>query len=406
MEIKRETGESYISFAQRVTNAVEDGLIGYDEWSTALLGAVRYNTENLRRCYQFASQLLQNAENDDIEQVDDKDKLAEIRAAIDELDKSRLKLRTENLEWAANRRADARLEMFGEEIEAAINRLEPIKFSRVFDAKQINERTGVLCIGDEHYGTIIDMESLFGEKVNVYSPDIFKSRMNMLMRKMVDDKYNIADYDNLVVFDMGDAIQGMLRQSDLVKLKAGVIDSAMQYAEYISNWLVELSEQLEVPVEYICLGGNHCELRLLNGRKGDFPQENIGRIIREFVALRLRDNPNVVVAPYAECGFKTIQGVNILAYHGDDAKSDLGELNFWQDYHGIDIDLLLMGHFHHLDNKTVGVGLNTEKEVIRCPSIVGVDDFSKRCRKMSRAGAIFMMFEDGEKTWQRKYVLN
>ena len=122
--------------------------------------------------------------------------------------------------------------------------------------------------------------------------------------------------------------------------------------------------------------------------------------------MRLRDNPNVVVAPYAECGFKTIQGVNILAYHGDDAKGDLDELNFWQDYHGIDIDILLMGHFHHLDNKAVGVGLNTEKEVIRCPSIVGVDDFSKRCRKMCRAGAIFIMFEDGEKTWQRKYVLN
>ena len=61
MEIKRETGESYISFAQRVTNAVEDGLIGYDEWSTSLLGAVRYSSENLRRCYLFMNQLLQNA---------------------------------------------------------------------------------------------------------------------------------------------------------------------------------------------------------------------------------------------------------------------------------------------------------------------------------------------------------
>ena len=86
MEIKREKGESYISFAQRVTNAVEDGLIGYEEWSTALLGAVRYSAENLRRAYTVTSQLLKNAENDDIEQVDDKDKLAEIRAAIDELD--------------------------------------------------------------------------------------------------------------------------------------------------------------------------------------------------------------------------------------------------------------------------------------------------------------------------------
>lgn len=403
--MQRNKDESYLSFAQRATRAVEDGQITYDQWSEALLGAVRYGPENLRRCYAFIKQVLQNAENDEIESTDDKIK-AEIKAAKDELEKERLKLRTENLEWAANRRADARLEMFGEEVANAIGRLEPISFNRVFEPTEANERTGVLCIGDAHYGTVIDMPTLFGEKVNVYNPDIFKARMTMLMDKIVDDKYNIADYDNLVVFDLGDAIQGVLRQSDLMKLKAGVIDSALQYAEFISQWLVELSNRLEVPIEYICLGGNHSELRLLNGKKGDFPQENIGRVIREFIALRLENNPNITVAPYAECGFKTIQGVNVLAYHGDDAKSDMGEISFWQDYHGVDVDILIMGHFHHLEQKVVGYGLNTEKEVIRCPSLVGIDEYSKRVRKMSRAGALFMMFEDGTKTWQRNYVLN
>lgn len=403
--MQRNKDESYLSFAQRATRAVEDGQITYDQWSEALLGAVRYGPENLRRCFQMVKQVLQNAENDEIESTDDKIK-AEIKAAKDELEKERLKLRTENLEWAANRRADARLEMFGEEVANAIGRLEPISFNRVFEPNEANERTGVLCIGDAHYGTVIDMPTLFGEKVNVYNPDIFKARMTMLMDKIVDDKYNIADYDNLVVFDLGDAIQGILRTSDLMKLKAGVIDSALQYAEFISQWLAELSNRLEVPIEYICLGGNHAELRLLNGKKGDFPQENIGRVIREFIALRLENNPNITVAPYAECGFKTIQGVNVLAYHGDDAKSDMGEIGFWQDYHAVDIDILIMGHFHHLEQKVVGYGLNTEKEVIRCPSLVGIDEYSKRVRKMSRAGALFMMFEDGTKTWQRNYVLN
>ena len=64
--------------------------------------------------------------------------------------------------------------MLNEEIVAAINRLEPIKFSRKFEPDPIKEQVGVLCIGDEHYGTMIDMDSLFGEKVNVYNPDVFK----------------------------------------------------------------------------------------------------------------------------------------------------------------------------------------------------------------------------------------
>ena len=185
--MQRNKDESYLSFAQRATRAVEDGQITYDQWSEALLGAVRYGPENLRRCFQIVKQVLQNAENDEIESTDDKIK-AEIKAAKDELEKERLKLRTENLEWAANRRADARLEMFGEEVANAIGRLEPISFNRVFDPNEANERTGVLCIGDAHYGTVIDMPTLFGEKVNVYNPDIFKARMTMLMDKIVDDK--------------------------------------------------------------------------------------------------------------------------------------------------------------------------------------------------------------------------
>lgn len=388
--------------ARLATQNLEDKLIGYQDWAEQVLGKEYkdyFSDEYVRRAARAFAIFLENVSEDG-------DEVAEMQDLLKEMKAERIKTQTANLEYNAIQRAEARLEMFNEEINNSIARLKPIEFHKRFDTTKENARTGVLCIGDEHYGTVINMESLFGEKVNVYNPNVFRSRMESLMKKIVDDKYSIADYDDLVIFDMGDAIQGILRQSDLMKLQAGVIDSAIQYAEYISNWLVELSNQLEVPIEYIVLGGNHSELRLLNGKKGDFPQENIGRVIREFVALRLENNPNIAVAPYAECGFKTIQGVNILAYHGDDAKDDLAEINFWQDYHNIDIDILIMGHFHHYDAKTVGIGANTEKEVIRCPSIVGIDDFSKRVRKSSRAGAIFMMFEDGEKTWQRKYVLS
>lgn len=396
---------TYLNKVRLATQNLEDKIIDYQDWAEIVLGPDYrdvYSSEYLRRASKVFSIFLKNVEGQEVEG----DKSNELRELLSQIKAERIKLSTTNIEYNAIQRAEIRLEMFNEEINNSIARLKPIEFHKRFDVTKENARTGVLCIGDEHYGTVINMESLFGEKVNVYNPDIFKSRMESLMKKIVDDKYNIADYDNLVIFDMGDAIQGILRQSDLIKLQAGVIDSAIQYAEYISNWLVELSNQLEVPIEYIALGGNHSELRLLNGKKGDFPQENMGRVIREFVALRLENNPNVTVAPYAECGFKTIQGVNILAYHGDEAKDDLMEINFWQDYHNIDIDILIMGHFHHYDAKTVGIGTNTEKEVIRCPSIVGIDDFSKRVRKSSRAGAIFIMFEDGEKTWQRKYVLS
>lgn len=393
---------------RQATELLDSKLIGLQEWTARVLGEDYrgvFSDEYCRRAAVFIRQILRNDEN--IEQNDENTEILEqLKAAKIELEKERLKIRTENLEYNANKREVARHDMLNEEIVAAISRLEPIKFSRKFEPDVTNEQVGVLCIGDEHYGTVIDMDSLFGEKVNVYNPDVFKSRMEKLMNDIENDTYSVASFSKLIVFDLGDSIQGILRLSDLMKLKAGVVDASMQYAEYISHWLVELSERLQVPIEYIAVGGNHSEIRMLNGKKGDFPDDNIAKIITKIVELRLKDNSNISVAPYAECGFKTIQGVNILAYHGDDTKDVVREIAFFEDYHQIDIDILLLGHFHHLEQQSVGIGLNTEKEVIKCPSIVGIDDYSKKCRKLSRAGALLMLFEDGQKTWQRKYVLN
>lgn len=392
---------------RQANELLDSKLISLQEWAARCLGEEYRNVwadEYIRRCSVFVRHLI-NAEAADNDE-DNQNILEELKAAKDELEKARIKLRTENIEYAANKREIARHDMLNEEIVAAIGRLEPIEFSRKFEPDTVNEQVGVLCIGDEHYGTTIDMESLFGEKVNVYNPDIFKARMEKLMNDIQDDAYSMSAFSRLVVFDLGDSIQGIIHMSDLMKLKVGIVDCAMQYAEYISRWLVELSERLQVPIEYIAVGGNHSQIRSLNTKKGDLPEDNIAKIITQIIQLRLADNPNIKIAPYAECGFKTIQGVNILAYHGDDTKDVVREIAFFEDYHQIDIDILLLGHFHHLEQQSVGIGLNTEKEVIKCPSIVGIDDFSKRCRKLSRAGALLMLLEDGQKTWTKKYILN
>nr|DAH60728.1 MAG TPA: DNA polymerase II small subunit [Caudoviricetes sp.] len=396
---------------RQATELLDAKAISFQDWAARVLGEDYrdvYSDEYLRRAARIFSIFINNAVNDADVDVDDKDVeiLRQLREARAGLEKERLKIRTENLEYAANRREVARHDMLNEEIIAAINRLEPIKFSRKFEPVTIREQVGVLCIGDEHYGTIIDMESLFGEKVNVYNPDVFKARMEKLMNDIENDFYSVSSFSRLVVFDLGDSIQGIIHMSDLMKLKAGIVDCSMEYAEYISQWLVELSERLQVPIEYIAVGGNHSQIRSLNTKKGDLPEDNIAKIITQIVRLRLDNNPNIEVAPYAECGFKTIQGVNILAYHGDDTKDVVREIAFFEDYHQIDINILLLGHFHHLEQHSVGIGLNTEKEVIKCPSIVGVDDYSKRCRKLSRAGALLMLFEDEQKTWVKKYILN
>ena len=396
---------SYLTQVKIATQNLEDKIIDYQDWAEIVLGPDYKNVfsdEYLRRACKVFGIFLKNAES----QVDDKDNTEELKQLLEQIKAERIKVSTANLEYNAIQRAEARNDMFKEELIRAIGRLEPIKFSRKFEPKIGNEQIGVLCIGDEHYGTTIDMESLFGEKVNVYNPQVFKTRMERLMNSIEDDAYSVSSFGKLIIFDLGDSIQGIIHMSDLMKLKAGIVDCSIEYAEYISQWLVELSERLQIPIEYIAVGGNHSQIRSLNTKKGDLPEDNVAKIITQIIQLRLANNPNIIIAPYAECGFKTVQGVNILAYHGDDTKDVNREISFFEDYHQIDIDILLLGHFHHLEQQSVGIGLNTEKEVIKCPSIVGIDDYSKRCRKLSRAGALLMLFEDGQKTWTKKYILN
>jgi hypothetical protein len=403
--MERRSDESYISFVDRASQSLADGIITYEEWSESVLDEVLYSEENLRRCYQFFSKFLDKLDKEEIKELNGDKRVLEIRKAQDDLIKERKRLQTVNSEYSANVRGQARFEMFNERIEEAIEALTPITFNKNKINYITQDSVGVLCIADAHNGVEINMKSLFGESVNVYNPDILKARLNMLLNQVVADKERFADYGKLVVFDLGDAIQNMLRMSDLTKLKTGVIESTLDYAEMISCWLNKLNEELKVPIEYVCLGGNHMELRLLEEKK-NFEEENLGRVVREFVALRLKDNPNITIDPYEEYGFKTIQGINILAIHGEDSKADLQEISFWEEYHNISIDILLMGHVHHGEQNTVGYGLTGNKEVIKIPSLVGVDTFSKKCRKMARAGAKFMLFEDGSKTWEKNYVLN
>ena len=405
MKIERNKEESYLSFVTRITAALNDGLIDYQQWGRAVVGEDLYSEESTRRIAKFFSQFIQNLENDEIELIEDKDKANEIKQLLEELAKERKKIQTANVEYNANLRSEARAEMFNEQVIEAIHNLKPIKFNKKLYTESSSEATAVLCIADAHNGVEINMASLFGEVVNVYSPEILKARLNKLANQVIEDKKRLLDYDKLIVFDLGDAIQGMLRLSDLSKLRTGVLQSAIDYAEMIAQWLVFLSEELEVPIEYVCLGGNHCECRFLEKNR-NWEEENLGLVIQHVIDLRLQNNPNITVAPYSEFGFKTVQGVNILAIHGDDAKNDFDEISYWENYHNISIDILIMGHVHHGEQNTVGYGLTGDKEVIKVPSLVGVDSFSKKCRKLARAGAKFMLFEDGSKTWEKTIVLN
>lgn len=401
----RRKNESYLSFSKRVTQALSNKTISYKEWAKSLLNENIYGEENTRRCFVFFEKFLSILENDEINNIQDENKLQEILIAKKELEKERKKIQTINLEYNQYVRDISRFELFNEKIKEAIDNMPALIFSNTIQDKFNSKQTAVLCISDAHNGVEINMQTVFNEPINIYSPDILKKRLNKLADTVIKDYKNNFNYKKLIVFDLGDGIQNILRLSDIAKLKTGVIDSVLQYAEMISQFLNKIQNELNIQIEFSCLGGNHSELRLISTER-NWESENLGKVIREFIALRLKDNQNIKVDPYSDFSFKQIEGINILAIHGDDSKKNINEISYWEQYHNITIDILLMGHFHHQEQISLGYSPTGDKEMIIVPSLIGIDEFSRKNRKLARAGAKFILFEDNNKTWEKVIYLN
>lgn len=401
----RRKNESYLSFSKRVTQALSNKTISYKEWAKSLLNENIYGEENTRRCFVFFEKFLSILENDEINNIQDENKLQEILIAKKELEKERKKIQTINLEYNQYVRDISRFELFNEKIKEAIDNMPALIFSNTIQDKFNSKQTAVLCISDAHNGVEINMQTVFNEPINIYSPDILKKRLNKLADTVIKDYKNNFNYKKLIIFDLGDGIQNILRLSDIAKLKTGVIDSVLQYAEMISQFLNKIQNELNIQIEFSCLGGNHSELRLISTGR-NWESENLGKVIREFIALRLKDNQNIKVDPYSDFSFKQIEGINILAIHGDDSKKNINEISYWEQYHNITIDILLMGHFHHQEQISLGYSPTGDKEIIIVPSLIGIDEFSRKNRKLARAGAKFILFEDNNKTWEKVIYLN
>lgn len=401
----RKKNESYLSFSKRVTRALSNKTISYKEWAKSLLNENIYGEENTRRCFVFFEKFLSILENDEINNIQDENKLQEILIAKKELEKERKKIQTINLEYNQYVRDISRFELFNEKIKEAIDNMPALIFSNTIQDKFNSKQTAVLCISDAHNGVEINMQTVFNEPINIYSPDILKKRLNKLADTVIKDYKNNFNYKKLIVFDLGDGIQNILRLSDIAKLKTGVIDSVLQYAEMISQFLNKIQNELNIQIEFSCLGGNHSKLRLISTGR-NWESENLGKVIREFIALRLKDNQNIKVDPYSDFSFKQIEGINILAIHGDDSKKNINEISYWEQYHNITIDILLMGHFHHQEQISLGYSPTGDKEIIIVPSLIGIDEFSRKNRKLARAGAKFILFEDNNKTWEKVIYLN
>lgn len=305
-----------------------------------------------------------------------------------ELQKLKTQIQTEKLEYNKWLREEARDELICEKICNAIksnNTLvspDPIVIDRA-------NRSAVLAFGDEHYAAEFTIYGLHGEILNSYSPEIFEQRMWDLLYQTIDiiQKEHLT---TLYVFALGDFTDGILRCGQLMKLRYGVVEGTVKYANFIANWLNELTKY--VKVKYQMTYGNHSELRMLSQPKGTFKEENTGMFVREMIKTYLENNPNfeMIVNPTGLI-FDNIEGLNVLGIHGE-VKNMENAIKDFSNTYNTNISILIGGHMHHYRAQTVGVN----KDVINVPSIIGIDDYSMSLNKTSNPGAVLFCVEENK----------
>ena len=305
-----------------------------------------------------------------------------------ELQKLKIQLQTEKLEYNRWLREEARDELICEKICNAIKSNNSLVAPKPLIADR-KSRSAVLAFGDEHYAAEFTIYGLYGEIINSYSPEIFEQRMWDLFYQVIDIIQK-EELTTLYVFALGDFTDGILRCSQLMKLRYGVIEGTVKYANFIAHWLNELTKY--VNVKYQMVYGNHSELRMLGQPKGTFKEENTGMFVKEMIKTYLEGNPNfeMIVNPTGLI-FDNIEGLNVLGIHGE-VKNMENAIKDFSNTYNTNIQVLLGGHMHHYKAETVGIN----KDVINVPSIIGIDDYSMSLNKTSNPGAVLFCIEENK----------
>lgn len=304
----------------------------------------------------------------------------------------RQKMRDLTKQVNAMYRTESRSELLREQIAEAIKDLPAFSITTyAASGNEANNRAIVVGLGDFHYGADIHVEGLKGETINEYNHLVFEQRMERLFNELVD--IITTEYVNEVhLMLVGDQIDGMLRQSQLIRLEYGVIESTIRLAEYLAFWIAELSSYADIHVHAAL--GNHSEIRPLKSKNREFEEENLEKIIMWYLHERLKNREEIFVD--SDCKRQTqvdIKGFSFLILHGDGEKNIPLIAQDAINMYAKPIDFFVCGHTHKEQEYPMGMTDTGNSIIVRVPSICGTDKYAQSKGYNGKPGAIAMVIE-------------
>lgn len=290
----------------------------------------------------------------------------------------------------------SRSELICEYIERAIKTLPEIKIEKKpLNERKFSKRDLVVGIGDFHYGAAYNITGLYGETINEYNSEIFVSRMTSLLSE-IDEIAKKEKPAQITIMIAGDMLDGMLRISQLQRLEFGAIDGAMKLGESLTAWFVALEELTGIPIRVAAVRGNHGEIRPMGSKAGQFPEENLERMVMHYLYARFMDEEWIT---FLSNDAPLIQVVDVCGYqflltHGQNTDIETLAKDSVNLYHK-PIDVFMVAHLHKSQSFISGIAPETNVYVERVPSICGVDPYSIGKGYLAQPGATVILMEEG-----------
>lgn len=311
----------------------------------------------------------------------------ELRELKDEIKKEKIKLSDQRRMYNANLRFDARAEHLTEHMQQSIERLHVYKPFEIWDAPSLDtEKIGVLQISDWHIGEVVD------NYLNQYNVDIAREYVKNITQDVIQYAKE-EEISKLIILNQGDMIAGNIRVTARIENEEHAIKQAMIASEIMTDMLQEVNHALNyLDIEFISVTDNHS--RLTANFRENIERENFQMLIPWYLSARIGNHPKIQIKESkingideVEIGqFEIFDEIGFVVHgHKDNIKNIIPDLSMLNNKQPIAI---FMGHIHrNYEDEEFNIDL------IVCPSLVGLGEYSKSIRRQSQSRQKMTIFE-------------
>ena len=291
-------------------------------------------------------------------------RLDEIAEQTRELQKEKIKVRDERIDYQKSIREAARRESFIELVQRAFSiNVKPFDYkpSPVIDSNE----DMVVCLSDLHAG--VEVQNWW----NTYNTGILKQRLHKYLDEICEiQKLHQCKMCNVVLG--GDNISGVIHANLRLQNNENVIEQLKIAITYIGEFIYSLQDWFE-EINVYSVSGNHS--RLSANKDDHLKGEELDEMIPFCLNLQFENNKNIRIVDTHErldstiSAFKTRGDKLFYIVHGDKDQPANVVKNLTL-MSGIKPDGIIMGHRHNNS-------LSTEHSVkiVQCGCVVGMDDY-------------------------------